>query len=92
MHLALWKKDAGAFRNWRFRFAGPHAAFTSQNKQHFFVIVKMIGRAARRNRTNELCHLSAADFIIDEEAIPAIGGWLCSLIRESHDRQSIGSD
>ena len=69
--------------------SGPHAAAASQNKKHFFVVVKMIGRAAGGNRADELRDLRAADCFIDQHAIPAIGGSLCFLIDEANSGSSI---
>ena len=84
MHLALWQVNAETGSDWRVGFAGPHAAFAPQNEKHFLVIVKVIGGAAVRNRTDELGDLGAAGAIVDQHAIPAIGSGLRLLICESN--------
>ena len=74
MHLSFWQIDTRPWADWRVCVSGPHAAFAFQNEEHFFVIVKMIGRAAGRNRADELRGLGAADVIIDQHSVPTIGG------------------
>ena len=69
-------------------FPGPHAAYAAQDEEHLFVVVKMIGRAARGNRTDKLRHLRAADFIVDEHSIPAVCGRDGFTIREPYDWRS----
>ena len=66
-------------------FVSPRA-FAFQNEKHFFVLVKMIGRAARRDRADKLRRLSAADLIVDQYAVPAIGGGLGLTVGETHQR------
>src|ERR1051325_1007873 len=85
----LRRLDACADTYRRVRFPRPRAAFTFQNEKHFFVVVEMIRRASRRNRTDKLRNLVAADLLIDEDAIPTIGGRLRALIREPNYRRPI---
>src|SRR5438067_6539288 len=91
MHQAFRQIDARARRDWRVGFAGPHAPCAAQDEKHFFVAMKMIGCAAGRNRADELRDLGAADLIIDEYPIPAVGSWLRRSIDEPDHRRSPGS-
>ena len=45
----------------------PTSSFATQNEKHFFVLVKMIRRASRRNRSDKLRHLLATDLIVNQE-------------------------
>jgi len=67
---------------------GPHAAHSAQDEKHLFVVVKMIGRTARGNRTDKLRHLRAADFIVDEHTIPTVCGRDGFTISETYDGRS----
>ncbi len=69
-------------------FPGPHAAYAAQDEKHLFVVMKMIGRAARGNRTDKLRHLRAADFFVDKHSIPAVCGRDGFTIGEAYDGQS----
>ena len=51
--------------------------------------MKMIRRAPRRNRADKLRYLRAADFIVHQHAIPAIGRWLGRTICESNDSRLV---
>jgi len=55
--------------------------FAFQNEQHFLVLVKVIRRAARGNRTNKLRHLS-----VNQHTVPAITGRHRALITEFYNR------
>src|SRR5438477_13137704 len=91
MHLSFWQIDTLPCADWRVRISGPHATFAFQDEEHFFVVVKMIGRAAGRDRADELRDLGAADFVVDQHSVPAIGGWLGGTICEANKRQSVGT-
>ena len=91
VNLALRQVDARAGDNRRVRFTGPHAALAAQDEEHFFVVVKVIGRAAGRNRADELRCLSATDLVVNHYAIPAIGSWLRATISETNEWRSIRS-
>src|SRR6266404_855928 len=72
MHLAFWQIDARAGRNRRVGFAGPHTALATQDEEHFFVWMKMIRRAAGRNRAHKLGGVSTTDLIVDQHSVPTI--------------------
>jgi len=77
VHLPFREVDAGAAGDRSFRIARPQKSRSLQDAEHFFVEVKMIGRAAGRDRADELC-----DLALDQLAVPAIAGVLHRLIAE----------
>src|SRR5205814_2296471 len=85
MHLAFGQIDARAGRDGSVGLAGPHAAFAFQNEEHLFVTVKVIRRAAGRDRADELRDLSAAGFIVNQYPIPTIGSRLRGTIGEPNE-------
>src|SRR5882672_6260457 len=87
MYLALWQIDARAGGDGRVGFAGPHAALSTQDEEHFFVLMKMIRRAAGRDRAHKLSGVGTTDLIVDQHSIPAIGGWLSWTICKTHERR-----
>ena len=86
MHLPFGQIDARAWCDRSVGFTGPHAAFAFKDEQHFFVLVKMIRRAARRDRADELRGVTTAKPAIYQHAIPAIGGRLRGTICEANER------
>ena len=54
MHLPARKKNAGAWLNRCVGLAGPHAATSVQDAEHFLVVMEVIGCAAWRNSADEL--------------------------------------
>jgi hypothetical protein len=65
VHLSSRKIDARAGADRRVCLAGPHPSLATQNEKHFLVLVKMIGRAARWNRADELRYLFTPDLIVN---------------------------
>src|SRR5688572_9589621 len=51
--------------------------------------MKMIGSVSRRNRSDKLRYLLAADLMVHQHAIPAIAGRHLPLISELHDRRRL---
>src|SRR6266496_4188122 len=74
MYLSFWQINARTTPDWRAGLTSPHAALAFQNEKHFFVVMKVIGRAAGGNRADKLRYLSAANLVINQHAIPTIGG------------------
>ena len=91
VHLTFRQIDARAGCDLCVSDAGPHAALAFQDEEHFFILVKMIGRAAGRDRANKLRRLCAANFIVNQHAIPAIGSGLCRTIGEAYNWRFIWS-
>src|SRR5258707_458698 len=48
--------------------------------------MEMIGRAAGRDRADKLGGVTAADLVVDQYAVPAIGSGLGPTIDETHKR------
>ena len=78
MPLLARKKNARAECDRRRLRARPHHTRPFENADHFFVKMKVVGRAAGRDRSDELCRLALNQF-----AIPAVAGFLDRLIVEA---------
>src|SRR2546421_724132 len=88
VNLTLRKVDARTRADLRTHLAGPHTSLAAQYEQGFFVSVKMVGRAPRRNRADELCDLLASDLLVNQYAIPAVGRGHGLAFGEAHDRRA----
>src|SRR5437867_8489180 len=71
MHLPPGQIHTRAGSDRSLRFTGPQHARALQNAQHLFVQVEVIGRAAGRDRPDEL-----RDLALNQLAIPAVAGAL----------------
>src|SRR5262249_30643160 len=89
MKLASGKEDAGATRDGRGRCSGPHPAAPLEDAEHLLVLVIVVGRAAWRNRADELRDLRAAGPSVDEHAIPAVAGGLRGALGEANDGRRV---
>src|SRR5438105_12104353 len=88
VNLMLRKVDARTRADLRARLAGPHTSLAAQYEQDFFVSVKMVGRAPRRDRADELRDLLASDLLVNQHAIPAVGRGHGLAFGEAHDRHA----